>query len=150
MDKVPQHPFLHHLNPTRMDKCSSKTYSEARSEETMMVNIDPTIEQGCNEPAYISNRQQAVLSLLQDEFSSYREMQNKAFGERLHREMVEQNLMQAQGRANSWELAYNQCLAELSIQTQELEKLRQEFSLLKQSTDAVSELPYLHYSYRHS
>jgi hypothetical protein len=77
-------------------------------------------------------------------------MQNKAFGERLHREMVEQNLMQAQGRANSWELAYNQCLAELSIQTQELEKLRQEFSLLKQSTDAVSELPYLHYSYRHS
>lgn len=131
---MPEHPFL---------------FKREESQETIQINLQQSglMEQqiqdwsdtyrNSTESSYVSNRQQAILSLLGEEFASCNELQERFCQERRLREIVEQDLVVEQIKCQEWDSAYTACHDELTIQYGEVQRLKDIVADLRKSLFTV-------------
>jgi hypothetical protein len=131
MSDIPQHPFL---------------LKRQASAETIQVNLHSSgmMEQQLREwshnprdsieSSYITNRQQAIMTLLKEESASSNELQERVCVEFRLREFAEIT-------CQKWDSAYTELLKELSARDAEVQQLKDTLTNLRKSLYTVGRLP---------
>ena len=115
---MPRHPYLN-------DQVVAGYNEYSQSEEGVNDDLDHHQSDTLG-PAedQITNRQQAILSLLNEEISSMRELEQKLYEERSHREAIQEALLSEKGRRKFWEAAFHQCSRDAETQLMKNEEMQ--------------------------
>jgi hypothetical protein len=140
MSQVPKHPFLlkHKISQETIEvNLHSSQFMEQQLHDWSNMNTswDSRVL------PHTTNRQQAIMTLLEQESASCNELQELFCHERRLRDTAEQSLISAEIRCQEWASAYTICEDDLSTQLREVQRLKEVIAGLRTSPFTVSPLP---------